>query len=163
MKNIFIFLFIIIFSQGGFAVEINEPAPDFTLKTVDGNDYILSKSIGVKPVYLVFWATWCPTCRAEISHIKELYKKYGGEINIVAINVGQDDSIEKVKKYQQEHELPYVLAFDEGSIISRLYGVIGTPWQIIIDIDGIVRYRSHKTPMNLGQHLLALSRSNKLE
>jgi peroxiredoxin len=163
MNKVLTFLLIFSLSKVAFAIDVNEPAPDFTIKTLDGKNYTLSTSIGKKPVYLVFWATWCTICRAEIPHIKALYEQHGNEINIVAINVGQDDSIEKIIQYRQEHQLPYTLAFDEGSKISRQYDVVGTPWQVIIDINGIVRYRSHKTPKNLGEHIAALSRSNKHE
>lgn len=161
MNNLLILLIIISLSKVAFAIDINEPAPDFTIKTLDGENYTLSTSIGKKPVYLVFWATWCTICRAEIPHIKALYKQHGNEISIIAINVGQDDSPGKIIKYQQEHQLPYTLAFDENSIISRQYDVVGTPWQVIIDINGIVRYRSHKTPKNLGEQISALSIFNK--
>lgn len=163
MNKVIILLFIVIcsLSKVAFAININEPAPDFTIKTLNGKSYTLSTSIGKKPVYLVFWATWCNICRAEIPHIKALYEQHSNEINIVAINVGQDDSLEKIIQYRQEHQLPYTLAFDEDSKISRQYNVVGTPWQVIIDINGIVRYRSHKTPENLGEHISALSIFNK--
>lgn len=160
MKKILVLIFLISLSKITFAIEIDERAPDFTVKTISGGSYTLSKSIGKKPVYLIFWATWCSICRAEIPSIKELHKKHGNNINIIAINVGQGESLEKVVRYKNEHQLPYLLAFDEESKISRLYGVLGTPWQVIIDINGIVKYRSHKTPKNLGEHISTLSNYN---
>ncbi len=50
-------------------------APDFTLKTLDGQEIILSQLKG-KVVLLDFWATWCGPCREAIPHLIQLYKAY---------------------------------------------------------------------------------------
>jgi thiol-disulfide isomerase/thioredoxin len=51
-------------------------APDFTLKDLAGEDFKLSATRG-KPVLLIFLTTWCPTCRSEIPHYKDIYGTYG--------------------------------------------------------------------------------------
>jgi thiol-disulfide isomerase/thioredoxin len=48
---------------------------DFTLKTVDGRNLALSQLKG-KVVFLNFWATWCPPCRAEMPSMEILYQRY---------------------------------------------------------------------------------------
>jgi len=48
-----------------------KPAPNFTLTDTTGKEHTLSNYAG-KDVVLMFWATWCPTCRAEIPHLIEL-------------------------------------------------------------------------------------------
>jgi len=48
-----------------------KPAPDFTLTDTTGKEHTLNDYAG-KDVVLMFWATWCPTCRAEIPHLNEL-------------------------------------------------------------------------------------------
>ncbi|MBI3008883.1 MAG: TlpA family protein disulfide reductase, partial [Candidatus Omnitrophica bacterium] len=50
-------------------------ASDFVLKDLEGKDVKLSDFKG-KVMILDFWATWCPPCRKEIPHFKELYDKY---------------------------------------------------------------------------------------
>lgn len=143
------------------AIDIGEQAPDFELQTLEGNSFKLSEHFGKKPVYLVFWATWCPICKAEIPNIKKIYQQLGDDIFILAINIGQRDSVQEIKKYRENYQLPYQLAFDEGTKVSRQYDVVGTPWQVIIDVNGKIRYRSNRTPENLKQHIDSLTRLNK--
>jgi len=151
--KILILTILMSFFNSASAVDIGEHAPDFELQTMEGDSFKLSDHIGKKPVYLVFWATWCPICKAEIPNVKTIHQQLSDRITILAINVGQEDSVNKIKKYREDNQLPYQLAFDEGSKISRRYGVIGTPWQVIIDVNGKIQYRSSRTPINMEQHL----------
>ncbi len=139
------------------ALEVGEVAADFNVTTLQGERFTLSDYQGHKPVYLIFWATWCPICKKEIPHFKQINNTLADDIKILAINVGMDQSLEEVMDYKNQHNINYPVAFDYGSVISKTYGVIGTPWQVIIDINGVVRYRSSQTPENLQQHLKALS------
>ena len=49
------------------------PAPDFTLTDQFGNTHTLEDYRG-KTIFLNFWATWCPPCRAEMPDIQALYE-----------------------------------------------------------------------------------------
>ena len=136
-----------------------DPAPEFSLLTLDGKTFDLAEYKGKKPVYLIFWATWCPNCKHEIPHIKALYNALNDKVAIVAINVSINDSLAKVRRYVDEYKLPYPVAFDDGAKVTDLYGIIGTPTQIVIDIQGIIRYRNPATPEDLSEHLDALTNS----
>ena len=48
------------------------PAADFTLPDLDGRPVTLGPLLGKTPVLLVFWATWCPECKAAIPEINAL-------------------------------------------------------------------------------------------
>lgn len=54
---------------------IDRPAPDFVLKTLDGQEIALSSLQG-QPVLVNFWATWCPPCRAEMPAIQRTFEQY---------------------------------------------------------------------------------------
>jgi len=61
-------------------------APDFTLTDIAGNVHKVSSYRG-KEIVLVIWATWCPTCKQQIPHLKELRKAYGhDELAILSIS-----------------------------------------------------------------------------
>ena len=74
--------------QADFAVELQkkleqaarllpgQPAPDFKMTDVDGNEKKLSDFRG-KLIYIDLWATWCGPCRGELPHLKTLEEKNG--------------------------------------------------------------------------------------
>ncbi len=148
------------FSVSANALELGVQAPDFEMKTFSGETFKLSDYRGKKPVYLVFWATWCPICKAEIPNIKKIHAQLGDKVEMLAINVGFEDTLDKAKRYQKEHQLPYAVSFDENTVITKRYGVVGTPWQVVIDINGTVRYFSNNTPEDIADHLDSLMQKN---
>jgi thiol-disulfide isomerase/thioredoxin len=133
---------------------------DFSIKTLAGDTFSLSSYKNKKPVYLFFWATWCPICKKEIPRVNALHQEFGDQIKVLAINVGYDDSLANIKQYQQQYPTLFPIAFDENSIISSSYGVIGTPTQIVIDIDGELRYQGNRFPPGL-ENLLPILNTPK--
>jgi len=125
-------------------------AADFTLKSLKGEEFKLSSFRGKNPVYLVFWATWCPYCVKEIPNLKELYAKLAPKgLKILAINIGYNDPLLRVQAFQKKYELPYPILYDNNAVVSRQYGVIGVPYSVLIDRSGKVVYRSNGTPESL--------------
>ena len=54
------------------------PAVDFSLMDQYGNTHTLSQYKG-KTIFLNFWGTWCPPCRAEMPDIQKLYEEFDQE------------------------------------------------------------------------------------
>jgi len=134
------------------AAESNQ-AQHFSIQTLDGSHFNLSDFKGKKAVHLVFWATWCPSCRREIPKLKEVQKKYGNDMALLTINIAMDDPLHDVRHYVKEHNIDYAVAYDRESEVTRLYGVEGTPTQLIIDINGKIRYRGVHVPDDIDEHL----------
>src|SRR5512143_3367182 len=65
------------------------PAPDFTLRTLDGQKLRLGEQRG-RVVMVNFWATWCGPCRQEMPHLNKLYEKYRSS-GFVLLGVNVDD------------------------------------------------------------------------
>lgn len=115
---------------------IEGKAPDFMLMDLEGNEVRLS-DYKDKMVLLVFGATWCPYCRAEIPHLKELYSEYKDkELEILSIDILE--SREKVSDFAQEHNLPYRVLLDRDGKVAKLYRVLGVPTKILINKDGMI-------------------------
>jgi peroxiredoxin len=125
-------------------------APDFTLKSLEGQEFNLSEFRGKNPVYLVFWATWCPYCIQEVPLLKELHAKLSPKgLKILAVNIGFNDPLLRVQAFQKKYELPYPILYDNNTIVARQFGVIGVPFNVLVDRNGRIVYRSNRTPENL--------------
>jgi len=147
MKKIILVLAMILTISSLNAITIGEVAPNFTVKTLEGKQVSLEQFKGKKVVWLTFWATWCPYCKKEIPALKELHKKFGDKVEVLAINIGVNDSIAKAKDYKFEHDLPYDIIYSNE--ITRQYEIRGTPTQIIIDGQGNIAYRGIQVPENI--------------
>lgn len=122
------------------AAELNSPAPDFTLKNLDGADVTLSSFIG-KVVVLDFWASWCGHCREEFPFLTELAKENTGkDFEILAVNI--DTKIENCKKFidKQKEKPEFVIVNDSKGKTPELYKAENMPTTFIIDKKGVIRY-----------------------
>jgi len=114
-------------------------APDFTLKTINGDTISLSSLKG-KVVILDFWATWCPPCRMEIPGFVELKKKYGDKIEIVGISV--DNREADVKNFYAKNKMNYPVAMATKEVIEKynaIYRLMYIPTTFIIDRNGFIQ------------------------
>ena len=116
-------------------VSEGKPAPDFTLKDLQGKDLTLSSLRG-KYVVLDFWGSWCGWCIKGIPDMKKYYEKYKGKMEILGIDCR--DTEEKWKEAVEKHELPWLhVRNEEGdNDISVLYAVPGYPTKIVVDPEG---------------------------
>jgi cytochrome c biogenesis protein CcmG/thiol:disulfide interchange protein DsbE len=116
------------------------PAPDFTLTDLMGNELMLSDYQG-KVVFMNFWATWCPPCRAEIPGFVEAYQEYkddGMEIIGISVDrVGKD----KVLDFARAFNINYPVAIFTSKIIRDYEPGRMIPTTIIIDKNGRIRHK----------------------
>ena len=116
------------------AMKPGNPAPEFTLKDLDGKNFDLSSLRG-KYVVLDFWGSWCGWCIKGIPEMKKAYEKYKGKIEFVGIDC--NDTEDKWKKAVAEHQLPWINVrnIDEPDV-AVMYGVSGYPTKYVIDPEG---------------------------
>jgi len=110
------------------------PAPDFSLKTYNGNAFRLSDYRG-KVVLINFWASWCVPCRDEAPVLNTLWNEYKDR-GVVIIGVGYLDNEKDARAYLQEFGVRFETGHDNGNIISGLYHIKGVPETFIIDKKG---------------------------
>jgi thiol-disulfide isomerase/thioredoxin len=115
-------------------LESKNPAIDFTLKDLEGNDVSLSDFQG-KIVLLNFWATWCVFCDIEMPDLERLYTE-NEDIVVLGVNVGED--IDLVKDYVDEKNLSFPIVLDETTEIASDYLISGLPTTYFIDENGMV-------------------------
>lgn len=114
-----------------------QPAPDFQLKTHDGQDVKLSSLRG-RVVLLNFWATWCPTCAVEEPSLERLAAQMKGQpFSLLAVSV--DENWDLVRQHFQNGSQMTVL-LDKERKVPQAYGTEKFPESFLIDRDGNVRY-----------------------
>ena len=114
-------------------------APDFTLKSFDGQEITLSQLKG-KVVLLDFWATWCGPCKESIPHLIQLYKNYRERgFELVGMNVDKGDG-QVVRRFIMSMDIPYPVVTAPEDVV-RSYRVTGITAAFLIDKDGKIRER----------------------
>jgi cytochrome c biogenesis protein CcmG/thiol:disulfide interchange protein DsbE len=134
-------------SRAGEGVAIGRSAPDFVrasdqeplLLDLDGNPIRLGDFAG-KPLWIVFWATWCTPCQQEASHIRAAYHAHAGaQLAVLAIDIQEPAAA--VREYVHSHELDYTIGLDPTAAVKGLYGAWGLPSHYFVDPDGTIRDR----------------------
>lgn len=132
---------------------LNEKAPLFQLKDLNGKNVDLAQLRG-KVVVLDFWADWCIPCKLAFPGMQQLVNFYSPQKDIVFLFIHTLDNFEsdikfKVKKYLKTRNFTFRVLVDERSKenvsfykVAGPYGVKVLPQKIIIDKNGIIRFRS---------------------
>ena len=115
----------------------NPIAPDFALKDINGNLVKLSEYSG-KVVFVNFWATWCPPCRAEIPHFVELVEEFKDDFIVLGISVDRPGDVAKVPGFAESYNINYPVLFADQQI--GAYGNISSiPTTFVVDKQGYVK------------------------
>lgn len=121
------------------AVQIGQPAPDFTLPDPSGKNISLSSLKG-KYVLVDFWASWCRPCRGENPNVVANYNKFKDK-NFTILGVSLDKEKGPWQKAIQDDGLTWNhvsdLKFWESAVVS-LYGINSIPTNMLLDPQGKV-------------------------
>jgi peroxiredoxin len=119
------------------AVSESDKLPDFTLKTLAGDEVNLRQLEGQKVVVVNFWATWCGPCRREIPDFNEVYSRYRDR-GVEILGVSVDESPETVvPDFLKNNPITYPVLAGSPDLTFR-YGVRGLPTTFIIARSGKV-------------------------
>jgi thiol-disulfide isomerase/thioredoxin len=113
-------------------------APDFTLVDALTGESVSLASLRGKPVWINFWATWCPPCREEMPEMQQFYEKYHAQgLAIVGVNVQESDS--QVQQYVKEGAFTWTFVLDPEGTTTDRYLIGGLPSHFFIDAEGVVQ------------------------
>ena len=118
-----------------------DQAPDFTVEMIDGSRVTLSALRG-KVVLVNFWATWCPPCREELSHVQaEILDRFAGK-DFVMLPVSRGERRETVERFIDKTGYTFPVGLDADQSIFRKYATNYIPRNFLIGADGRVIYVS---------------------
>ncbi len=166
-----VFLSLIIFLWQGLALSpdeeapaaiVNRSSPSFSLPSLMNDNQTITQEVFKGNITVLnIWASWCPSCRIEHPFWVRLSKKNSSEgLNDPATNTSKDskkyvllglnarDDMEAGRGWLEKHGNPYQdVIFDQDGSLVMDYGIYGIPDTLVIDKQGMVRYR-HQGEMN---------------
>ncbi|WP_298121441.1 TlpA disulfide reductase family protein [Flavobacterium sp.] len=121
-------------------LEKNGYTTNFNWVDIDSTKHTFKQALNNKKyMLLVFWASWCGPCRAEIPDLKEFNKKYGKTISLVSLSI--DESYDNWKKAVLKEKMPWSnlsgLPLDKFGI-KKEYNIEAVPNLILLDQNGKV-------------------------
>ena len=118
---------------------IGRQAPPFKVRLADGSEVKLADLRG-KVVFLNFWASWCPPCRAEARLLEASWQRHRDQ-DVVFLGVNMQDREEAAREFLREFAISYPNGLDGGNRIAIDYGVWGIPETFFIDRNGRITYK----------------------
>lgn len=119
------------------ALAPGQPAPQFTLADINGQQVSLSDFAG-KVVYLDFWASWCGPCMREVPYAKELKKRMENETDLVFLYISVDTDETSWRSTVAHHQIEGIHLNVPGfnHQVPEAYNLKGVPTFFLIGRDG---------------------------
>ena len=122
-------------------IKKGDKAPDFTVEMFDGEQVTLSKLKG-KVVLINFWATWCPPCRQELTHVqKEIIDHFKGQ-DFVFLPISRGEKKSVVEAFREKTGYTFPMGLDPTQEIFKKYASNYIPRNFVVGKDGKVIYVS---------------------
>lgn len=115
-------------------------APDFSIATVEG-EHIALQDLRGKVVLLDFWGTWCGPCVESVPSLRDLNKRYAKE-PFVIVGISSDNNEEEWRSFVEKNKMVWPQYLDRDDKIQQAFRVRGFPTYVLIDHEGIVRFRT---------------------
>ena len=125
----------------GHTVTMAEDAPDFTLKSLEGENLRLKEYRG-QVVLINFWASWCGPCREEMPLLEQIHQRYE-PLGFTLLGVNVEENSNDAVSWLKDRPVSFPILFDPDNGVSKLYDVVAMPSTVIVDRQGNVRFLHH--------------------
>ena len=123
--------------EGTTLVKAGMEAPDFSVELFDGGTQTLSELKG-KVVWLNFWATWCPPCRAELKRVQtDIVDHFAGQ-EFLFLPISRQDTREQVAAFREQNGYTFTMGLDPDRAIYDRFASNYIPRNFLIDQQGRV-------------------------
>lgn len=121
------------------AVDVQQPALAWQGKGADGHELRFDPQHLQRPALLLFWATWCPYCKALMPYLQKVHDAAGpARLDVYAIDIKDEDGDPVAELRERGNTFTLVR---DGDAIADSYGVKGTPGLFLVDRDGTIVYK----------------------
>ena len=120
-------------------IDLNQPAPEFTLPDLDDRIHMLSDYRG-QIVIVNFWSAECPHSERFDADITNCLPQWGADVALLSIASNANESEEMLAAAARRRKIPVLLRDADQSVADR-YKAQTTPHAFLIDRKGILRYR----------------------
>lgn len=130
-------------AQQKIGLDRGQTPPDFIFSSLDGKRDAVSSFRGKKPVLLYFWATWCPSCREDLTAAKKIYPGYADRIEYLAMDLDATEDAEMIRQYEREMGLGgkgISFAVGDPKVLSD-YKITATTTKYAVGKDGAIIYK----------------------
>lgn len=121
---------------------VGAPAPSFSLAALDGSGTVGVPADGGadgRPVVLLFFASWCPPCRAELPAIARVFRDQPARARVAIVGVDGMDSLAAARQFVRASGVTFPVAADTRySVTEALYALTDEPDAVFIDGDGTI-------------------------
>jgi thiol-disulfide isomerase/thioredoxin len=115
--------------------------PAFSLRQPDGSEFRYPADL-TGPTIVLFWATWCPYCKALMPHLQSILDEYPGRVRVLALSI-RDDGDPAAVLAEYGFDFTLLTAADE---VAEAWGVKGTPGLFLADARGQVVFDRLRIP-----------------
>jgi DsbE subfamily thiol:disulfide oxidoreductase len=116
-----------------------QPVPAWEGKGADGQAIHFDPQHLQRPALLLFWATWCPYCKALMPYLQKVYDAAGKDkLDVYAIDFKDEDGDPVAELKERGNTFTLVR---DGDAIAASYGVKGTPGLFLVGRDGMIAYK----------------------
>lgn len=113
-------------------------APAFTLSELSNGTSVSLAEFQGKPIFINFWASWCPPCQAETPDIVKAYQQFGNQVTFISINLTSGDSIAGVRQFVKRYGISYPVLLDKNAAVSTAYNVLAIPTSLFVNRSGVI-------------------------
>lgn len=121
----------------GLLPKVGDTAPDIAVHDLLGQPVTLSQFRG-EPVWLMFWGSWCPPCRAEFPDVQSAYEQLEpAGVKLLGVSIREPWTAAAL--YATQNGATFTVLTDENESGTEAYPLFNVPTHLFIDRDGVIR------------------------